>query len=529
MVSEKPLGVPVKKMTIFAKASVLPISLILSCAFVFAANIQASETYYEMIPHVVLPQTIQYKPMPTSLSQPGTYTAYTNYPATYTAFPSYFLPYPTQMQSVQQTVYPVTPVAQQPEPVVFPQADPQPQQGTIVILVVPTQQESEPAQSWPKPLETRPVPALPRAIQKKTPVREIDVYAEEEKESDISQMDLRSSIESFLSKKNGTYSLVQWTQPVAPYPAFTPGPFANVNPAQVPAPNPMGTTVPYGFAVNSAVQAPYSPPYANPYPQANTANASASTPGLSQEVLNQIEQLMQKNPNMQFSAVMMGPNGQIIPINGGNPAQQPQQLQQPSQQQVTDPAQQQMQQLQTQMQYIQAMNQYVQRLHAAKTAPAHPHYVGHAQFGGHAPYIQPIPGNPGAYAYANPYYLAMYQSLYGGGYGQQPMPSYGAQPYGYGAYGYGPMFNPYLPTPQGYYGTMPDQKEKTFLERMRERRKKSSDAWRAAHYPEETGMRMPAQNAYPWGYFGAQTAAQETPNYGGYYGMYFGNSTYPGL
>jgi len=55
------------------------------------------------------------------------------------------------------------------------------------------------------------------------------------------------------------------------------------------------------------------------------------------------------------------------------------------------------------------------------------------------------------------------------------------------------------------------------------------DAWRPSHYPEETGMRMPAKNAYPWGYFGAQVAPQETPNFGGYYGMYFGKSNYPGL
>ena len=518
-----------KKLPVFTKVRVLLISFLLFHVIIFTVNAQGPSTLYEMVPHVVLPQTVQYKPMPTSLSQPGTYTAYTNYPATYTAFPSYVLPYPTEMQPVQQAVYPVTPptvppVEQQPVSTVLPQEA----QGTIVILVIPdTQKEEIKAQTGPKPLESRPLPALPRTIQKKIPYREFDVYADEEKEeqsSDVLQMDFSSSIESFLSRKKRPipsyftsqfeeedYSLVQWSNPVNPYP--------------VPTQNTMPNAMPYGFAMNSGY-----PPYANPYPQANTPGG-ASAPGLSQDVLNQIEQLLQRNPNMQFSAVMMGPNGQLIPLGGGNLGQQ-QAGQQPSQQQqVADPAQQ-MQQLQTQMQYIQAMNQYVHQLNAARMTPhGAPHaggyYPGYGQFGGYAPYVQPIPGNNGAYALANPYYLAMYQSLYGGGYGQQPM-------YGHGGYGgHGPMFNPYLPTPQGYYGTMPDQKEKGFMERMRERRRKGeqqmSDAWRAPHYPEETGMRMPSKNAYPWGHFGAQVAPQETPNYGGYYGMYYGSSRYPGL
>ncbi|MCL2303784.1 MAG: hypothetical protein FWC43_00410 [Planctomycetaceae bacterium] len=433
-----------------------------------AVNAQGPPTLYEMVPHVVLPQTIQYRPMPTSLSHPGTYTAYTNYPATYTAYPSYVLPYPTEMRPVQQAVYPVTqPMTQQPVA----------QQPALAISQSVTTQ----------PVQGQPVPALPRAIQKKIPYREIDVYTEGEGEesSEIMQMDFSSSIESFLSKKD-RYSLVQWSNP----------------------------------AENVGLYPPYAN-YANPYPQANNPG-SASTPALSPEVLNQMEQLLQKNPNMQFSAVMTGPNGQLIPL-GGIPAQQA--VQQPTQQQ-------QMQYLQTQMQYIQAMNQYVQQLNAARMTPhcASPYYnypgnyPGFGQYGGYAPYVQPIPGGNGAYALANPYYLAMYQSLYGG-YGQQS-----ANYYGYG--GYGPMFNPYLPAPQGYYGAVPDQKEKSFRERMQERRKKGEkqmcDAWRTPHYPEETGMRMPAKNAYPWGYFGAQTAPQETPNYGGYYGMYFGSSNYPG-
>ena len=47
--------------------------------------------------------------------------------------------------------------------------------------------------------------------------------------------------------------------------------------------------------------------------------------------------------------------------------------------------------------------------------------------------------------------------------------------------------------------------------------------------PMDTAMQMPARNAYPYGYFGAQVGPQETANYGGFYNLYMGNTTYPGL
>lgn len=54
-------------------------------------------------------------------------------------------------------------------------------------------------------------------------------------------------------------------------------------------------------------------------------------------------------------------------------------------------------------------------------------------------------------------------------------------------------------------------------------------AWSTPYYAPDTAMRMPARNMYPYGYFGAQPAGMQTANYGGYYNLYMGNSTYPGL
>ncbi len=52
--------------------------------------------------------------------------------------------------------------------------------------------------------------------------------------------------------------------------------------------------------------------------------------------------------------------------------------------------------------------------------------------------------------------------------------------------------------------------------------------WTSPYTPADTAMRMPSRNAYPYGYFGAQVAPQSTANYGGYYNLYMGNTTYPG-
>ncbi|MDR2117037.1 MAG: hypothetical protein LBP87_11725 [Planctomycetaceae bacterium] len=71
----------------------------------------------------------------------------------------------------------------------------------------------------------------------------------------------------------------------------------------------------------------------------------------------------------------------------------------------------------------------------------------------------------------------------------------------------------------------------------RERRTQSSDPlnqlmqmWTTPYMsPTDSIVRMPSRNAYPYGYFGAQGAQQDTANYGGYYNLYMGNTSYPGL
>jgi hypothetical protein len=54
-------------------------------------------------------------------------------------------------------------------------------------------------------------------------------------------------------------------------------------------------------------------------------------------------------------------------------------------------------------------------------------------------------------------------------------------------------------------------------------------AWTTPYTSPDMAIRMPASNAYPYGYFGVQASPISTANYGGYHNLYLGNTTYPGL
>ena len=80
------------------------------------ANITASEplgkgNFCVQVPHVVLPETIQYKTY-TDPQGIGGNVNVTQRPATYTAFPSYSLPEGTEFRTINQLYYPVLPMVQ---------------------------------------------------------------------------------------------------------------------------------------------------------------------------------------------------------------------------------------------------------------------------------------------------------------------------------------------------------------------------------------------------------------------------------
>ena len=64
---------------------------------------------HEMVPHVVLPETIQYNKTAKNLPGNGYSGVNSPYVATYVAYPSYQVPYAAEFQPVGQAVYPVSP------------------------------------------------------------------------------------------------------------------------------------------------------------------------------------------------------------------------------------------------------------------------------------------------------------------------------------------------------------------------------------------------------------------------------------
>lgn len=556
-------------------------------------------TLYEMVPHIVLPKTIQYKPMPIANSRPWEYAMHTDFPASYTAFPSYVLPFPAEMRSIEQAIYPIIPAkANDPIPLAgyyapFPQQIPPfplplPSETKVhilplasnglgfrpmlIIAVPPVQDQEDQSQESDK---NRTIPALPDAIQK---------LQSDEEEMNIQQVNHQQ--EQLEGEKN--HRQVQWGNPM-PLP---PGPQQNpdsscstqggLDPAKPLQPMPDPGQLAYtGYPQYGAYAQPYAQqtdPNADPQDNSNAIGAS----GLNQDILKRIEEMLQENPNIQFSAVMMGPNGQLIPL--GNPNQGQFGAAQQSGAMQISPAQK-AQQVQTQLQYVQAMNQYVQQLYAQQQErynqfygiaprPQQQYPFAAAYPYGVNPYVNPYAtGQPGAaagpanaagndtcsnnsqpqatqqqmlqqqlpqqqmmqqqyaipaYGMQAPLYNPYYAGMYGGGmYGAVPMGQ--VVPYA--------MVNPYFPMQQQTQASSGEQRSRgdrtrNLVERFREQRKtqerKLCEAWRSPHYAEDTGMKVPAKEAYPWGYFGSQVGPLPTPNYGGYHGLYYGNSKYPG-
>ncbi|MGL6193327.1 MAG: hypothetical protein ACRC2T_00725 [Thermoguttaceae bacterium] len=441
------------------------------------------DSFYEMVPNVVLPKSIQYKPSPyTQFS--GPYTVYQRNPATYTPFPSYILQYPADMCTVQQGLYPVTQQNSQPS---SSQNDGVP--GLLITLPDNNNNENESRQD----------------------------FAAKKRSSDITLAQYSSPAESM----QGGYISIQ-------NPAYA----ANVQSVQ---PN-------QNLQYAQNVQGMQNMPNNNP---PNVPN-----------VQSQIQKLIEQNPNLQFSFWTLNQNGQVVPLNSQgqqNPYQQQnaQAYQQYQQYQVPQMSQeQQMRIMQWQAQYIQMMNQYATQVsyqnaqraagyggmrcgcnplagcfhNNAQYTPGYQQYYPQ-QYAQPQPFAYQMPGGQQGVVMPNPYYASMYSG------GMVPTNQNYMQMYPNGV---GIMTNPYYPTNQyqqtGFENS--SQQYKGFFERLREKRiakeHQMCTAWRAPYYPEGTNFRMPSKDAYPWGYFGSQVAPAQTSNFGGYYNLYYGNSTYPG-
>ena len=148
--------------------------------------------------------------------------------------------------------------------------------------------------------------------------------------------------------------------------------------------------------------------------------------------------------------------------------------------------------------------------------------------------------NPYAGLYATPFgYIAMNQSA---GRLGSPMMNIGYQPFGMPGSGQSSMSAMEMLQLMAFINSGKQQPRRArMFERIAERREArrascDSDpfaqlmqAWTTPYVAPDMALRMPSQNAYPYGYFGAQAMPISTANYGGYHNLYMGNTTYPGL
>jgi len=160
--------------------------------------------------------------------------------------------------------------------------------------------------------------------------------------------------------------------------------------------------------------------------------------------------------------------------------------------------------------------------------------------------------NPYAGLYVTPYgSIAMNQAAgQFGGFGHNMMMS-GMMHVGYPAMGMG-MPGQFMPHQGGlsvsdvlqimaFMNNNKPQRRAKLADRLaerRENRKASSgndpftqlmEAWTTPYTAPDLTLRMPARNAYPYGYFGVQATPMGTANYGGFHNLYLGSTTYPGM
>lgn len=591
-----------------------------------AFGAEPGKVLYELVPNIVVPDTISYKPSAKSQDAPSSFGMSSNYPATYVPYPSYYLPYPTAFRPIQQVIYPITtlpddasfaPAAAQPEVPVQPttvaavqvQLQPMHQLSvpqTSVIASVERKQNSstsspirlvsateadvascegsdahnaatsilQTASAWSfsSPIfkvASIPTPAIggqastlsqsgkygstqlnvPPGVYDiplpyhqcsfgtrcgdmaphHCPVRTMisqKLQAKKQQEQQTYQMQMQYYMQQQQGQQPGQPQLQQMPMPAGgAYPAPLPvqGPAGSIVPLTPPASSvaAAGAITPAGlFAPRSAAPAaPMVYPYQmNPAmnPAANPANPNGAatpqvmytvTPVMTPYGMAMVMQPQWTQPNQtaqpnQVASPNQPAPPQALPVPG-MPTGMPTTM--PSAMPTTQP-----------LAVVPQTAVNVIAPNAGDVLANNPAGVAGNMMQPQFPYPQMMPGMPGA----------MMQGGYPGMQGGYPM-----------------MAPQTSLTPYDIALLVSMLKNNSRRDAMRERRTEkrtathsSSDplsvfmeAWCTPTTPTGVTARMPSKNAYPWGYFGGQSAPQSTPNFGGYYNNTFNTTTQPGM
>jgi len=578
---------------------------------------------YEMVPHVVLPESIQYTPSAKSMNHLASRSLNSSpnsgvvspFVATYTAFPSYQLPYGAGMKTVNQSVYPVSP-KQVPQRLPEPETDDAAESAGSNELALTEPQALNVAGETSIQLASNTeeiIPATPTA-DTPTEITQTGIFCSTQKSP--TAWSFSSPLFKAASVPMGNNGFINQTglYGCGAQVAFNPmggyGMPGMINGSMMGGGHggPQCFTLPNGFTMMSLP-----PTHANcglircrqtgpqwmilpPSPMGNPMNGSAPpmAPSLDPSTLMMLQMQQMQAMQQPQPITAMTPYGMVVVGYRPAPMIAPaamHQMMNPMMGAPMNPYAMQVQQLQQQIQLLQQQNaQLIQGQLPKQTAesenkdgltpsdpqvplPFNPQAAMMQQlqpmsmFGGYVPYApyaqlyaadanqqQLTPGSPDVTAnpmpIGNPMMMGMNPMMC------QPMMMgmnpmmFGGNPYmacgmngTTGGFNQGGMsmsdvlmlmalLKDNQPRRQGLFARLAARRAEA-----RERRNAAQQdvfqqmmqMWCTPYMPADTAMRMPARNAYPYGYFGAQVGPQDTANYGGFYNLYMGNTSYPGL
>lgn len=556
---------------------------------------QSGKMVYELVPNVVIPDTISYKPAPKSQANPADMVMSSNYPASYVPYPSYYLPYPTQFRSIQQAIYPVTSVPEDLEAFAQPVTIPS-------QTMMPQQQLAPPQQQLPA------APNSNSSINSATQTRN-ETKNEIRLVSANESSELCDSYESKIATCEGneeksdatsiqqTASAWSFSSPIfkvasVPAPVLGSGQNSslaqtskfgttqvNMPPGMYDMPIPYdkcsygakcGEAPPHHCAVRAYIaqkiqykqaqqqmlyqmqlqqwqmmqqQMPQQFQQATPQPQMMPPQTMMNPYGnYPYAAMNpQMNQMMNAMPNPMMMNQMPSPNPmtyQVAPVMspyGMQPQFVPQQFPQPQympQQMMPQQFQQQFQQVAPQTLPLPQNTPQVMPLTNTQNLSQE---IATSNENGENSVPAPVMSAP-APSIASSATAAMNTAAPQ----QSQMVMQGMMPYPQPYPPYGMAQNSTLtPYDVALLAALikGNSRRDAVKERRQEKRSPAStdplsmfmEAWGTPNYPQGTTARMPSKTAYPWGYFGAQSAPQQTANFGGYYNTSFGNTSQPGM
>jgi hypothetical protein len=586
---------------------------------------------HEMVPHVVLPETIQYNK--TAKNLPGTGYSGVNSPyvATYVAYPSYQVPYATVFRPIGQSVYPVSPPMlpaplpqEQPElePIVEEELAQSELKGRDVVL---TQKVSEPIRLAAGAEEVIPVLPMPGSVvtqtgifcqQPATPpgawafsspifkVASVPAGWGGQQAGSITHNGPKGtgqhvgfmpaggaeSAEAGMAPQGVPYSTFQMGREQNPgvqaqvlpngmvlltmppdhsgcglircrtgqaprMMLLPPGPapmMPGMIPQGIPAPAMQSAMMSGSFGMPYmpvAQQAPMMMPQMQMPPQMQIVPVTAMTPmgpaiiGYQQvPAMNPMAMNPMMNPQMQQVQMAMATPNPIVATQASEETGE-ETLQSPAllgTQAAANP----MAVVATPYGYaIQVPADALQTDAAAQLAQ-----MQQALVQSQMPMQMPMQMNPYAGLSATPYGYAAMNPMAGQFGGMQPMMmNVGYQPAGMmmpgqmGMSSGGMSVSDMLQIMAFLNNNKPQQRRARLADRLAERRENRPathhndpfaqlmQAWTTPYTASDMAVRMPASNAYPYGYFGVQASPVSTANYGGYHNLYLGSTAYPGL